>query len=127
MNGDHVTLGERTPKLNLTCGLKKNPRTNREPAAFTPRPGHGADDFHIAKNYGLKIYCPVDSGGKFTQEVEHFAGEFIFKANPKIVEFLKSRTYCFYGKLRSPLPALLACKKPVIFRATPQGLFRWTK
>ena len=48
-------------------------------------PGHGSDDFHIGKKYGLEIYNPVDAAGKFIPEVEHFGGMNIFDANPKIV------------------------------------------
>ena len=45
-------------------------------------PGHGHDDFVIGKRYGLDIYCPVDNAGRFISEVEHFAGQRVFEANP---------------------------------------------
>jgi isoleucyl-tRNA synthetase len=111
MNGDHVTLGEADAEVELDVRFEKKSANKSGTGCVHTAPGHGADDFHIAKNYGLEIYCPVDSGGKFTQEVEHFAGEFIFKANPKIVEFAKSRTYCFYGRLLHSLPRIAGVAK----------------
>ena len=84
-------------------------------------PGHGADDFHIGKLYGLDIYCPVDNAGRFTSEVEHWAGETIFDANPKIVEFLReSGALLFSENYQHRYPHCWRCKNPVIFRATPQ-------
>src|SRR6185436_8976737 len=38
-------------------------------------PGHGWDDYVTGVKYGLDIYCPVDEGGFFLPEVEHFAGK----------------------------------------------------
>ncbi len=121
MNGDHVTLGEADAEVELDVRFEKKSANKSGTGCVHTAPGHGADDFHIAKNYGLEIYCPVDSAGKFTQEVEHFAGEFIFKANPKIVEFLKeSDALLFTESYVHRYPHCWRCKKPVIFRATPQ-------
>ncbi|HEX7174796.1 MAG TPA: class I tRNA ligase family protein, partial [Pyrinomonadaceae bacterium] len=84
-------------------------------------PGHGHDDFVIGKSYGLEIYCPVDSAGRFTSEVEHFAGMSVFEANPRIVEFLReSGALLFSEDYRHRYPHCWRCKNPVIFRATPQ-------
>ena len=50
-------------------------------------PGHGADDFVTGKKYDLPVDAPVDDGGKFTDGP--WKGEFVFKANPKIVAHLR--------------------------------------
>ncbi|MCU1279033.1 MAG: isoleucyl-tRNA synthetase, partial [bacterium] len=84
-------------------------------------PGHGADDFATGKRYDLPVDAPVDDGGKFSDGP--WKGEFIFKANPKIVALLHER-----GALLSPpnatvthsYPICWRCKNPVIFRATEQ-------
>ena len=76
-------------------------------------PGHGADDFVTGKKYDLPVDAPVDDGGKFTDGP--WKGEFVFKANPKIVAHLVER-----GALLSPptltvthsLPDLLALQEP---------------
>ena len=84
-------------------------------------PGHGADDFATGKKYDLPVDAPVDDGGKFTDGP--WKGEFVFKANPKIVAHLHEK-----GALLSPpnlsvthsYPICWRCKNPVIFRATEQ-------
>ncbi|HLM59498.1 MAG TPA: isoleucine--tRNA ligase [Pyrinomonadaceae bacterium] len=121
MNGEHVTLGEADAETELDVRFENKAAGKSGTGCVHTAPGHGADDFHIGKQYGLEIYCPVDNGGKFTSEVEHFAGEFIFKANPKIVEFLRESGALLYSEnYNHRYPHCWRCKKPVIFRATPQ-------
>ncbi len=84
-------------------------------------PGHGWDDYLTGLKYGLDIYCPVDEGGRFTPEVEHWTGKRVFDANPEIVEFLRnSGALLAYGKLVHSYPVCWRCKSPIIFRATEQ-------
>lgn len=84
-------------------------------------PGHGREDYEVGLAYGLEIYSPVDEDGKFIQSVEGVAGEFIFKANDKIKEMLREKG-ALLGEddMRHSYPHCWRCKKPVIFRATPQ-------
>jgi isoleucyl-tRNA synthetase len=84
-------------------------------------PGHGADDFVTGKKYDLPVDAPVDDGGKFSDGP--WKGEFVFKANPKIVAHLAEKG----ALLSSPnlsvthsYPICWRCKNPVIFRATEQ-------
>jgi isoleucyl-tRNA synthetase len=121
MNGDHVTLGEADAETELDVRFENKSAKKSGTGCVHTAPGHGADDFAIGKRYGLEVYCPVDNGGKFTSEVEHFAGEFIFKANAKIVGFLQeSGALLFSENYNHRYPHCWRCKKPVIFRATPQ-------
>jgi isoleucyl-tRNA synthetase len=63
----------------------------------------------------------VDNAGRFTSEVEHFAGERVFEANPKIVEFMRERGVLLFSEdYEHRYPHCWRCKNPVIFRATPQ-------
>jgi valyl-tRNA synthetase len=39
---------------------------------------------------GAEVYCPVDNAGRFTSEVEGFAGQSVFEANDQIVDFLRA-------------------------------------
>ncbi len=112
MNGEHVTLGEADAEIELDVRFESKAAAKSGTGCVHTAPGHGADDFHIGKQYGLEIYCPVDNAGVFTSEVEHFAGQNIFKANPKIVELLEeSGMLLFTEELPAPLPALLALQK----------------
>ena len=69
----------------------------------------------------LEILAPVDNGGKFTDVVTEFAGQHVFKANPKVVEFLQANGRLLgHGSLNHSYPHCWRCKSPVIFRATEQ-------
>jgi isoleucyl-tRNA synthetase len=75
----------------------------------------------IGTRYGLEIYCPVDNAGRFTSEVEQFAGERVFEANAKIVDFMREQgSLLFSEEYAHRYPHCWRCKNPVIFRATPQ-------
>ncbi len=121
MNGDHVTLGEADAEVELDVRFENKSAGKSGTGCVHTAPGHGADDFHIGKLYGLDVYCPVDNAGRFTTEVEHWAGEDIFKANPKIVEFLRENGALLHAEnYNHRYPHCWRCKNPVIFRATPQ-------
>jgi isoleucyl-tRNA synthetase len=121
VNGEHVTLGEADAETELDVRFEGKSATKAGTGVVHTAPGHGADDFHIGKKYGLEIYCPVDNAGKFIDEVEHFGGMNIFEANPKIVEFLRdSGALLMSEKYQHRYPHCWRCKNPVVFRATPQ-------
>jgi isoleucyl-tRNA synthetase len=84
-------------------------------------PGHGWDDYLTGVRYGLDIYCPVDERGRFLPEVEVFAGQRVFEANPAVVALLREKGALLYsGTERHAYPVCWRCKKPIIFRATEQ-------
>lgn len=121
MNGEHVTLGEADAETELDVRFEGRSSKKSGTGCVHTAPGHGADDFHIGKAYGLEIYNPVDAAGRFVDEVEHFAGMNIFDANPKIVEFLRDRGMLLYSeRYEHRYPHCWRCKNAVIFRATPQ-------
>jgi isoleucyl-tRNA synthetase len=123
MVGEHVTLGgeaDAETELDVSEAQKKADSKAGTGCVHTA-PGHGHDDFVIGKRYGLDIYCPVDNAGRFTPEVEHFAGQRVFDANDPIVEFMRERgVLLFSEKYDHRYPHCWRCKNPVIFRATPQ-------
>lgn len=121
MNGDHVTLGEADAETELDVKHESKSSAKSGTGLVHTAPGHGADDFHIGKKYGLEVYCPVDNAGRFTDEVEHWAGENIFEANPKIVMFLREQGMLVRAeRYEHRYPHCWRCKNPVVFRATPQ-------
>jgi isoleucyl-tRNA synthetase len=124
MVGEHVTLGgeaDAETELDVSEAEKKPPGSKAGTGCVHTAPGHGHDDFVIGKRYGLEIYCPVDNAGRFTPEVEHFAGQRVFDANDQIVEFMSERgVLLFTEKYEHRYPHCWRCKNPVIFRATPQ-------
>lgn len=102
MLGEHVTLEQGTGCVHTA-------------------PGHGADDFIIGQRYGLPVFCPVNEKGCYTDEVAPFAGEFVFAANPKVVDFLKERGLLLgHRMIEHEYPYSWRSKQPIIFRATEQ-------
>jgi isoleucyl-tRNA synthetase len=52
-------------------------------------PAFGADDYDLSKKYNLPMVQPVDRGGRFTDEVTDFKGQFVKDADPDIIKKLK--------------------------------------
>jgi isoleucyl-tRNA synthetase len=91
-------------------------------------PGHGREDYEVGLAYGLEPYSPVDDGGVFTPEVERFQGQFVFKANARIVEHLREvGVLVAEERIAHSYPHCWRCKQPVIFRATPQWFISMDK
>ena len=91
-------------------------------------PGHGREDYEAALKYGLEVYSPVNDNGCFTDDVEFFNGQFVFKANAGITEKLKdSGNLLASDRFSHSYPHCWRCKKPVIFRATPQWFISMEK
>ena len=124
MNGEHVTLGgeaDAETSLDVSESREKKETAKAGTGLVHTAPGHGHDDFVIGKEYGLEVYCPVDNAGRFTNDVEGFVGENIFTANPKIVELMRENgSLLFSENYEHRYPHCWRCKKPVVFRATPQ-------
>ncbi|WP_027389990.1 isoleucine--tRNA ligase [Chrysiogenes arsenatis] len=100
--GDHVTLEAGTGAVHTA-------------------PGHGMEDYIAGMRYGLEPYNPVDDHGILKNDVLHFAGMHINKANPLIIEKLSELGYLLgSAKLQHSYPHCWRCKNPVIYRATPQ-------
>ncbi|MGE3153492.1 MAG: isoleucine--tRNA ligase [Nitrospiraceae bacterium] len=92
-------------------------------------PGHGMEDYLLVLQHNaqaspgekLEILAPVDDAGRFTEAVPDFAGQHVFKANPRIVERLQENGRLLgHGSLNHSYPHCWRCKSPVIFRATEQ-------
>jgi isoleucyl-tRNA synthetase len=90
-------------------------------------PGHGADDYLVARQEGLEVYAPVNAEGRYTAEVPEWAGQTVFEANPQVVALLARNGYLLNPEGESishQYPHCWRCKKPVLFRATTQWFAR---
>jgi len=84
-------------------------------------PAHGADDFTTGVKYGINLHCDVDDAGILRNGLPEYAGEQVFRANPKIVELLKScGALLGFEKIEHSYPHCWRCHNPIIFRATEQ-------
>ena len=91
-------------------------------------PGHGREDHEVGLQYGLEVYSPVDDNGCFTQDVEYFKGKFVFDANKEINAKLDEiGSLLTEEHIVHSYPHCWRCKKPVIFRATPQWFISMEK
>jgi len=91
-------------------------------------PGHGREDYEVGLQYGLDVYSPVDDNGCFTQDVEFFKGKFVFDANKEInVKLDEIGSLLVEEQIKHSYPHCWRCKKPVIFRATPQWFISMEK
>ncbi len=107
--GDHVTLEAGTGCVHTA-------------------PGHGREDYDVGLQYGLDAYSPVNDNGVFTDDVERFAGQFVFKANEHINQTLADKGVLLAKQeIAHSYPHCWRCKRPVIFRATPQWFISMEK
>jgi isoleucyl-tRNA synthetase len=84
-------------------------------------PGHGQEDYESGLKYGLPIYAPVDDDGRFTPDVEFFAGEFVFDANTHVnAKLAEVGALLKEEEVEHSYPHCWRCKNPIIFRSTEQ-------
>ncbi|MFB3926208.1 MAG: isoleucine--tRNA ligase [Syntrophales bacterium] len=91
-------------------------------------PGHGQEDYEIGLEYGLDNYAPVDENGRFTPDVDFFAGEFVFDANESVIRKLQE-VGALLGRadMQHSYPHCWRCKSPIIFRSTEQWFISMEK
>jgi isoleucyl-tRNA synthetase len=84
-------------------------------------PGHGVDDYKVGLLYNLKVDNPVGGNGVYLPTAPIFAGEHIYKANPKIIAALSEAEKLWaHVAIKHSYPHCWRHKTPIIFRATPQ-------
>ena len=84
-------------------------------------PGFGADDYQTCMRYGMELVVPVDDYGRHTEYAGKYAGLKTEESNPIILADMKENGSLFAAEdVVHSYPHHDRCKKPVIFRATPQ-------
>ena len=84
-------------------------------------PGFGADDYQTCMRYGMDLVVPVDDYGRHTDYAGKYAGLKTEDSNPVILADMKQSGVLFASEeIVHSYPHHDRCKKPVIFRATPQ-------
>ena len=103
LNGEHVTTKQGTGCVHTA-------------------PAHGLDDYNVAVlKYAIEFENFVDGKGVFLPNTEHFAGQFVFKANQAIVDLLKDKDRLLnVNKFEHSYPHCWRHKSPTILRATSQ-------
>ena len=84
-------------------------------------PGFGADDYQTCMRYGMELIVPVDDYGRHTDYAGKYEGMKTEESNPVILADMKETGMLFAAEeIMHSYPHHDRCKKPVIFRATPQ-------
>ncbi|MGC7100493.1 isoleucine--tRNA ligase [Amycolatopsis lurida] len=89
-------------------------------------PAYGEEDKVVTDAAGITPVTPVDSKGRFTDEVPDYAGQQVFDANPNIIKDLKNGTgsagrqgavLLRHETYEHPYPHCWRCRNPLIYRA----------
>jgi isoleucyl-tRNA synthetase len=84
-------------------------------------PAHGVDDYLVGQHYQLPVTSPVNDQGLFVADMPLVGGQFVWKANPLVVDHLAHIGALLASrKLKHSYPHCWRHKTPIIFRATPQ-------
>jgi isoleucyl-tRNA synthetase len=91
-------------------------------------PGHGADDYQTGLRYGLDILSPVDADGMYTADAGQYAGQKVPAVNKVInQDMANSGALVHETAINHSYPHCWRCKKPVMYRATPQWFISMDK
>lgn len=84
-------------------------------------PGHGLEDFALAKHFDLEVPYTVNDDGTYADHVPIFAGTHIFKAADNVMPALRATGLVFAEEqIVHSYPHSWRSKAPLIFRTTPQ-------
>lgn len=84
-------------------------------------PAYGKEDYLQGLKDGLEMKVAVNDKGVQTEDAGSFAGMFYAKSNKEITKWLDEHGYILkVVKIEHSYPHCWRCKKPIIFRATPQ-------
>lgn len=91
-------------------------------------PGFGEDDQIVCAQHGIELVCPVDAGGKFTDEVSDFSGKQVFEANDGIIIKLKELGLWFKTEqYLHNYPHCWRTDTPLIYKAVPSWYVKVTE
>ncbi|MDR2903857.1 MAG: isoleucine--tRNA ligase, partial [Clostridiales bacterium] len=91
-------------------------------------PAFGEDDARIGKIYGLPFFQLVNEQGNFTEEVTPWAGLFVKKAAPLIIEDLRESGKLFKAAdYEHSYPFCWRCDTPLIYYAREAWFIRMTE
>ena len=81
-------------------------------------PAFGEVDFYACLKAEIELVCPVDSNGRFTEEVPDFKGVYVKDADREIIKKLKLEGKVFHhGQIRHRYPFCWRSDTPLIYKA----------
>ncbi len=109
--GEHVTLDAGTGSVHTA-------------------PGHGLEDYEVGCKYDIEVFSPLDGRGIWTDIVgiDELVGVSYYKGNSMVIEMLEAKGALLKQQdIQHSYPHCWRCKKPVIYRATPQWFVKVDK
>lgn len=108
IHGDFVTLTDGTGIVHIA-------------------PAYGEDDNLVGKQNGLALINLVDAEGKFVDCVEPWAGVFVKKADPKILEYMQENNMLYKSeKFTHSYPHCWRCDTPLLYYPKESWFVRMT-
>lgn len=81
-------------------------------------PAFGEADFYACHRAGIDLVCPVDSNGRFTDEISEYKGMFVKDADKDIIKRLKAQgSVILAATLRHRYPFCWRSDTPLIYKA----------
>ena len=112
---------DRMSRVVLGSETTVNVTLDEGTGAVHTAPAYGKEDYLQGLKDKLGMVVAVDDKGKQTAEAGEFAGQFYAKSNKTITAWLDENEYLLKAvKIEHSYPHCWRCKKPIIFRATPQ-------
>ena len=112
---------DRMSRVVLGSETTVNVTLDEGTGAVHTAPAYGKEDYLQGLKDKLGMVVAVDDKGKQTAEAGEFAGQFYAKSNKTITAWLDENGYLLKSvKIEHSYPHCWRCKKPIIFRATPQ-------
>ncbi len=124
-----VMAYHRTPKGKWHCKVILGGHVTGENTGLVhTAPGHGAEDAEVGAKYGIPQFSPVMADGKYTDEVEPYAGMYVRDANAKVIDDLKRKGLMLNsGLITHRYGHCWRCKTPILYRTTRQWFVRITQ
>lgn len=113
ITGDHVTLDAGTGCVHTA-------------------PGHGLEDWEVCQKYGIETFSPLNERGEWEKsemfDDEELIGVPYYKGNEIVIKKLEDKKALLAkSDINHSYPHCWRCKKPVIYRATPQWFVKVDK
>ncbi|HEY1279560.1 MAG TPA: class I tRNA ligase family protein, partial [Acidimicrobiales bacterium] len=91
-------------------------------------PGFGEDDQLLCAEHGIEVVAPMDAAGRYTAEVEPWAGLHVFDANADVIRALKDSGHVVrHESYVHPYPHCWRCARPLVYRAVSSWFVQVTK
>lgn len=123
MNTQHPLYDRKSPII-----LGEHVTTDAGTGSVHTAPGHGLEDYEVGARYGIEVFSPLDNKGVWTSQVPDLEGIPYYKGNSIVIERLEEKgALLAKADISHSYPHCWRCKKPVIYRATPQWFVKVDK